>query len=196
MLGLSVGCASGGKTETVERKDILTISTGTSDQKRPYWTYEGDLDMKKVHADIGDNPAEPKHMVVITKATVAKEELIPNCYNMARARAGDETASTVSELVKSSSSMASSSDATEFQKVISSQSNQFIIGAEVANKTWVKILDEGDTKFHCWVMLKMPRKNLKKLQEIVEKQLQKEMGGEPDLKERVKAAQDKMQSEF
>ena len=190
-----VGCASS-QDAVSPRQDQKTIATGTSTNTRPFWTYEGDVDMKKLQSSLGDNPSEPKNMYVISRATVAKEDLVPNCYQMARTRTSSEVSQTVAEVVKSANALSSSADANEFEGLITTNSQQMVVGASVAEKTWAKVSEDGDVKVHCWVVMSMPRNNLKKLQDMVIKQLEQANGGDPTLKARVKTAMDNMQQEF
>jgi|GEM_PF-4431598 len=175
-----------------ERKDEKVLSAGTLSNTRPWWTYEGDLDRKKLAEAMGDDGKDPKNMFVISTATVSNEDLVPNCYQIARTRTSSDLAMSISNIVKASSALASSADANEFQGIIASETQQVVVGAQIAEKTWAKIEANGQVKVHCWVVVGLPRKNMSKLQEIVISQLEKANSGDASLKERVKVAMDKM----
>lgn len=173
--------------------DQKVISTGTSDQKLPFWTFD-DVNRKKLAEAMGDDTKDPKNMYIIAKATVDNEDLVPNCYQMARTRTSAELAQGVSNVVKESNALAQSASASEFEGVIATQTQQMVVGAAIAEKTWAKIDRAGNIKVQCWVVMAVPRDNLKKLQDLVFSTLEKQNNGnDPELKARVKTAIDKMQ---
>jgi len=180
----------------VERTDQKVLATGTTDQKLPFWTYEGNVDKKKLAAAMGDDSSDPKRSYFISRATVDNEDLVPNCYNMARTRSSAELAHGISNVVKESNALATSSSASEFEGMIADQTQQSVVGAEVVEKTWAKIERNGSVKYQCWVVLGVPKDNVKHLQDIVYQALEKGAAGDAGLKERVKTAMDKMQQTF
>ena len=96
-------------------------------------------------------------------------------------------------MIKESDALASSANASEFEGMINTQTQQSVVGAEVVEKTWAKIERSGAVRFQCWVVLAIPKENVKHLQEVVFEALQKQNSGDEGLKERVKTAMDKMQ---
>jgi hypothetical protein len=192
-LSILAALASACSSAPVERTDQKVLATGTTDQKLPFWTYEGNVDKKKLAEAMGDDSSSPKHSYFISRATVDNEDLVPNCYQMARTRASAELASGISGMIKESDALASSANASEFEGMINTQTQQSVVGAEVAEKTWAKIERSGAVRFQCWVVLAIPKENVKHLQEVVFEALQKQSSGDEGLKERVKTAMDKMQ---
>jgi hypothetical protein len=150
------------------------------------------LDRKKLAETMGDNGSDPANIYIISSATVANEDLVPNCYQIARTRTSSDLAMNISNIVKTSNALASSADANEFQGLIASETQQVVVGGAIAEKTWATIESNGQVKTHCWVVVGMPRKNMQKLVDIVTAQLEKANNGDPQLKDRVKAAMDKM----
>ena len=180
----------------VERRDQKVLATGTTDQKLPFWTYEGNVDKKKLAAAMGDDGSEPKRSYFISRATVDNEDLVPNCYSIARTRSSAELAHGISNVVKESNALSTSSSATEFEGLIADQTQQSVVGAEIVEKTWAKIERDGKVRYQCWVVLGVPKDNVKHLEDVVFQALEKNAAGDPGLKERVKTAMDKMQQTF
>lgn len=176
-------------------KDVEAMSS--IDNKRPFWTYDGGWKVEEVRKHAGDNEKEPKFAYVVTEASVKSETAMPQCYSMAKTRASAEVGRQISETVKEAKAISGSSEETEFQSEIRTKANNIIIGYEEVEKFNLKIAgDDEDKPYRCWVLMKFPRKNLKTLQGFVMKALEKEAGGNADLKANVQDATKKMMEEM
>ena len=98
--------------------------------------------------------------------------------------------------MKENNALSTSANASEFEGMIATQTQQSVVGAEVVEKTWAKIERSGAIRYQCWVVLGVPKENVKHLTDVVFQILQKEASGDAGLKERVKTAMDKMQQTF
>ena len=199
ILVLSVGaCTSvlNSCTTTKGEAGSTTVSVGTQSGERPFWTYDGDWDITKLRSELGDSEKDPKNAYVVTSASVKKREQVPNCYEMAKTRGAAEFASQINKIVKDANVISEDQESSEFNRQLQTKTQAVLVGAETAKKTWATIDEGGDAKVFCWTVVAMPRKNLTKLQKDVLDMLEKEAKGDPELKQRAKAAVDKMASEF
>lgn len=172
-------------------------ATSSEDGKRPFWTYDGSWKIEELRKHVNDSVTEPKFAYVVTEASVKNETAIPQCYAMAKTRGSAEVGRQISETVKEAKAISGSAEESEFQSEIRTKANNIIVGYEEVEKFSLKIKDQDEDKpYRCWVLMKFPRKNLKTLQGFVMKALEKEAGGNADLKANVQEATKQMMNEM
>lgn len=193
-----IGCASSNKP--AERSDYMgkkVEAVSSVDNKRPFWTFDGGWKIEELRKHAGDSLEEPKYAYVVTSAAVKNETAMPQCYAMAKTRASAEVGRQISETVKEAKAMSGDAEETEFQSEIRSKASNIISGTEELEKFNLKIAgDDEDKPYRCWILVRFPRKNLKTLQGYVLKALEKEAGGNPDLKANVQNATKQMMEEM
>ncbi len=201
LLAISVmtlaACGSGSKSEDASKymgQEVEAVSS--ADNTRPKWTFDSGWNIEDVRKQHGDDPKEPKFAYVVTSASVKTDQAIPQCYSMAKARASAEIGRQISETVKEAKALSQNAEEAEFMNEIRTKANNVVTGYEEADKFYLKLKGDEDKPFKCWVLMKFPRKNLKTLQGFVMKALEKEAGGNADLKGRVDEATKQMMTEM
>jgi hypothetical protein len=181
-------CAStGGK----EGEPSRVVETSSQDGKRAFWTYDP-IDIKKLREEQKDSAESPKFAYFVAQSIVGRTDLVPNCYQMARTRAAGEFAASIAQKIQDANAISESQDATEFQRQLEAHTKTFLVGSTIANKTWAKVEEDGETKVTCWVLMSVPRKHLEALQKDVLKMLQDGAKGDNELKQRAKSAVEQM----
>lgn len=175
-------------------KEVAAVSS--VDNKRPFWTFDGGWKMEELRKHVNDNLEEPKFAYIVTAASVKSENALPQCYAMAKTHASAEIGRQVSETVKEAKALSQNADEAEFMNEINTKAHNLITGFEEVEKFNLKLKGDEDKPVKCWVLMKFPRKNLKTLQGFVMKTLEKEAGGNPDLKAKVTEATTKMMNEM
>lgn len=176
-------------------KNVEAVST--ADGSRPFWTYDGSWKIDELRKHAGDDIKEPRFAYVVTSEAVKSDTAMPQCYAMAKTRASAEIGRQVSETVKEAKALSGNQDETEFQNEIRTKANNVITGYEEVERFNLKLSGEMEDKpYRCWVLMKFPRKNLKTLQGYVMKALEKEAGGNADLKANVQDATKQMMQEM
>lgn len=189
-------CASKEK-ESTQYMGQKVEAVSSVDNKRPFWTFDGGWKIEDLRKHAGDDAVEPKYAYVVTSAAVKNETAMQQCYAMAKTRASAEVGRQISETVKEAKAISGDSEETEFQSEIRTKANNVISGTEEVEKFNLKIAgDQEDKPYRCWVLVKFPRKNLKVLQGFVMKALEKEAGGNADLKANVQNATQQIMSEM
>lgn len=192
-LTIFASCSSAQKQ--YDGNKIISSSSGSSE--RAFWTMDGGFEIEKLRSHFNDDKKKPAFAYFISQASVSKADLIPNCYNMARARAASEASSSISDNVKEASAMAITDSNTEFNKMIETQSKNMLVGASIVDKTWFKVDSEDSNPYKCYVALKVPRKNLERVQEKILSALEKELSGDKAMVSQVKDSVEKrMQENF
>lgn len=189
-------CSSSPKKDTSYMgKEVEAVSS--ADGNRPKWTYDSGWSIEDVRKQYGDDPKEPKYAYIVTNAAVKSDTAIPQCYAMAKTRASAEIGRQISETVKETKALSQDTEEAEFMNEIRTKANNVVSGYEEADKFYMKLKDDQEDKpFKCWVLMKFPRKNLKTLQGFVMKALEKEAGGNADMKARVVEASKEMMNEM
>lgn len=185
------GCASQPK---YMNQEVEAVSS--ADGNRPKWTYDSGWSVEDVRKQHGDDAKDPKYAFVVTSASVKNDNAIPQCYAMAKTRASAEVGRQISETVKEAKALSQNADEAEFMNEIRTKANNVISGYEEADKFYLKLAGDEDKPYKCWVLMKFPRKNLKTLQGFVMKALEKEAGGNEDLKAKVNDATKSMMAEM
>lgn len=194
-----VGCSSEPKKveEAPKYMGQSVDAVSSVDNKRPFWTFDGGWKMEELRKHANDSADEPKFAYIVTNAAVKTDTAMPQCYSMAKTRASAEIGRQVSETVKEAKALSGDSEETEFMNEVRTKANNIITGFEEVEKFNLKLAgDQEDKPYRCWVLMKFPRKHLKTLQGYVLKTLEKEAGGNADLKERVNEATTKMMDEM
>lgn len=194
LIGVLVSSCATKQQENYLGQKIDSVSS--LDSKRPNWTYDSGWKIEDIRKQYGDDTVEPKHAFVVSSASVKSDQSIPQCYAMAKTRASAEIGRQISETIKEAKALSQNSEELEFMNDIRSKANNIIVGYEEADKFYLKVSNEDDKPFKCWVLMKFPRKNLKTLQEYVLKALEKEAGGNQDLKANVQNATQKIMEEM
>lgn len=171
-------------------------AVSSADGNRPKWTYDSGWSIEDVRKQYGDDPKEPKYAYVVTNAAVKSDTAVPQCYAMAKTRASAEIGRQISETVKESKALTQDTEESEFMNEIRTKANNVVSGYEETDKFYMKLKGDEDKPFKCWVLMKFPRKNLKTLQGFVMKALEKEAGGNADMKARVTEATKEMMNEM
>lgn len=193
--GLLILASCSSAQKKYDGKELELTSSGES--SRPFWTMDGGYKIEKLRDHYNDDKDEPKNAYFVTQASVMKADLIPNCYNMAKTRASAEISEQVSDVVKQAGAMALTNTNTEFNKMIETQSNNMIVGAEMIDKTWFKVEGDESNLYKCFIVLSVPRKNLEKLQQNMMMLMEKEMSGDAGMIKQVKESVEKrMQESF
>lgn len=183
-------------SSTTKYMDKEVESVSSADNKRPFWTYDGGWKIEELRKHVSDSNDEPKFAYIVTSDSVKSDNALPQCYAMAKTRASAEIGRQVSETVKEAKALSQDADASEFMNEIKTKAHNLITGFEEVEKFNLKLKGDEDKPVKCWVLMKFPRKNLKTLQGYVLKALEKEAGGNQDLKERVNEATKKMMDEM
>lgn len=183
-------------TSTTKYMDKEVEAISSSDNKRPFWTYDGGWKMDELRKYLNDSAEDPKFAYIVTSDSIKNDNALPQCYAMAKTRASAEIGRQVSETVKEAKALSQDSDASEFMNEIKTKAHNLITGFEEVEKFNLRVKGDDDKPVKCWVLMKFPRKNLKTLQGYVLKALEKESGGNADLKERVNEATKKMMDEM
>lgn len=188
-----VSCSSARKEYA--GKDIQYNSSGES--KRPFWTMDGGYSIEDLRSHYNDSKSKPEHSYIVSQASVANSDLVPNCYNIARLRATAEVSERISETLKQAGAASLTDSSFEFSKMIESESKNMIVGAEVIDKTWFKVEGEEQNPFKCFIVLSIPQKNVEKLQANALKSIEKQFSTNPDAAKKVKeSVESRIQENF
>jgi hypothetical protein len=184
------------KEEPVKYMDKEVAAMSSHDNSRPFWTFDGGWKMDQLRKAENDSVEDPKFAYIVTSDSVKSDNALPQCYAMAKTRASADVGRMISETVKEAKALSQNADESEFQNEINTKAHNLITGFEEVEKFNLKLKGDEDKPVKCWVLMKFPRKTLKTLQGYVHKALEKEAGGNPELKGRVAEATKKMMDEM
>ena len=133
---LTAGCSS-----ARIHGDKTVVAQGGS---RPGWVADTAKQSQKALADFAGHDTDPlTHYYVVSQATVANEQLLPGCYEYARANSANDFARGIAEQVKSTTASASDeSSASHYSEIVASTKAK-VVGSQVFAKHWESI-KEGD----------------------------------------------------
>lgn len=182
-ISLLTSCSTATKHYNSEK--IIASSDGKNE--RPFWTLDGAYKVSKLRDHFGDDNKKPKFAYFISQSSTSKENLIPNCYQMARVQAIAEVSTSISEDLKQATQMEMNTEETTFTTLIETNTKNMIAGAKIEEKAWIKIESEDDQKpYKCFIALSVPRKNLERLQELYMRNLEKTSALEIEQKRELK----------
>lgn len=174
---LMVGCAGPG----IHGEKKVTAASSSS---APSWVKDsGNTDQKQMIKNFDDSSDNPKYYYLVSQAHVDNDNLIPSCYNFARANSTNELASAVSQEVNGSVSSSSDSSSDSQYAVSTVQTKTALVGSQIMARYWEKTEDKDHSEqVTCYIVTAIPIKNFNQLKSIA---LKKASGsGEMDKKTR------------
>ncbi|WP_034730255.1 hypothetical protein [Bacteriovorax sp. BSW11_IV] len=174
------------KEEVTFQKDYVLVDA--SEKSVPTWIDEPVKGDKKSEA--------ADHRYFVNESSSANKRL---CLKSAEARANARIAAEIAQFIKNSYTEATQNDegdeASEYmEEALAQEAQSFIVGASTHKTYWEKRrykkalgADEDETKFNCYALVKMSKKNLSK---AVNRSMQKLFGEieKPEVKKRAQKA--------
>jgi len=165
---LAVGCAGPGLHD--DKKTVAASSTSV-----PNWVKDSGIhNQKEMIKTFDDKSDSPNFYYLVSQAHVDNENLVPSCYNFARANAANELGSSVSQEVKGAVSSTSDSSSDSHYAVSTVQTKTALSGAQIMARYWEKTEEKDRTQqVTCYVVTAIPIKNFNQLKDIAIKKASK-----------------------
>lgn len=158
---LMVGCAGPG----IHGEKKVTEASSSS---VPSWVKDSsNHDQKEMVKHFDDNRDNPNFYYLVSQAHVDNDNLIPSCYNFARANAANELASSVSQEVSGAVSSASDSSSDSQYAVSTVQTKSALSGAQIQARYWEQTEDKDHSQqVTCYIVTAIPLQNFNALKKI------------------------------
>lgn len=149
--------------------------TEASSSSVPNWVKDSSMhDQKEMIKRFDDQSDHPNFYYLVSQAHVDNDNLIPSCYNFARANAANELASSVSQNVSGAVSSASDSSSDSQSAVTTVQTKSALSGAQIQARYWEKTEDKDhSSQITCYIVSAIPIKNFNALKNIAIDQAKK-----------------------